>query len=96
MDRGAAGAKGGRSTFRRYGKAYMAQIGRKGYEATLARHFQSDEAGFRRWLHGRAAEAQMDSFVTRELNRRLDNGERIASMELPIIEDPDEFADLPY
>jgi hypothetical protein len=39
-------------------------------------------------------EAQIDSFVDRELARRVENGEKVNSMELPVLSEPDD--DLPF
>lgn len=91
MDRAAAGSKGGRTTAERYGPKYMAEFGAKGFATTVARHWQGDRKAYRDYLGLRRHEAQLDSFVDRELQRRLDQGEKIVSMELPILSDPDEL-----
>lgn len=44
------GAKGGQTTVRRHGRNWMAHIGIKGYEATVARYFAGDERAYRRWF----------------------------------------------
>ena len=90
MDRGAAGAKGGRETFRRYGSKYMAEIGKRGFEATVNHHWKGDRDGYRQYLANRGWEKRTASFVDRELERRLEEGAPIASMELPVVADPDD------
>jgi hypothetical protein len=94
MDRGAAGRKGGRTTYERYGSKHMAEIGAKGFATTVARHWQGDRQAYRDYLGLKRHEAQIESFVDRELQRRLENGEQIASMELPVLSRPDD--DVPF
>ena len=68
----------------------MAEIGRKGFASLVANRFQGDRQGAIDWLHLRSHEARLESFVDRELARRLDQGEQIVSMEIPVILDPDD------
>jgi hypothetical protein len=93
MERGARGSKGGRTTFERYGPRHMAEIGARGFAATVARHWQGDRQGCLDWLRARAHEKRIDAFVDRELQRRLDNGGKTVCEELPVLSDPD---DLPF
>lgn len=46
------GSKGGRRTVERYGSEHMAQIGRKGFEATTQRHFNGCEVAHKQFLAG--------------------------------------------
>ncbi len=71
----------------------MAQIGAKGFASLVAGKFQGDRKGAMDWLRLRAHEARLESFVDRELDRRLDQGERTACVEMPVLSDPDE---IPY
>ncbi len=93
MDRGASGSKGGRTTFERYGRKHMQEIGAKGFATTVARHWQGDRAAYRDYLGLRRHETQIDSFVDREMQRRLDAGEQTVCMEIPVLSDPD---DMPF
>lgn len=68
----------------------MAEIGAKGFAATLSRHRQGDCQGCLDWLRTRTHEKLIDSFADRELARRLDQGEKIACLELPCVSDPDD------
>jgi hypothetical protein len=68
----------------------MAEIGRKGFASLVAGRFQGDRQGAIDWLHTRAHGARLDSFVDRELARRLDQGEQIVSMELPVLSEPND------
>src|SRR5262249_39649327 len=90
MDRRLAGARGGKQTLAKYGRGYMAEIGARGFAATVARHWQGDKASYLRFLRDRANELNMGGFVERELNRRLADGEALASMELPVVASPDD------
>jgi hypothetical protein len=43
-------ARGGRQTVARHGRAYMSQIGRRGWEVTTARYFAGSERLHAAWL----------------------------------------------
>ncbi len=90
MDRGAPGSAGGRATFERHGRDHMKAIGARGFQAFTDRYFAGDRQQATEWLRLRAHEKRLDGFVDKELARRLDQGQEIASMELPILSDPDE------
>jgi hypothetical protein len=85
------GSQGGKKTFAKHGKSHMQAIGARGFEATVNRHFGGDKAEYLRYLHNRANESVMEGYVDRELNRRLEQGQQIACIELPQITDPDEI-----
>jgi hypothetical protein len=87
---GAAGSKGGRTTFERHGPKHMAEIGAKGFASLVANRFQGDRQGAIDWLHLQAHEAKLDSFVDRELARRLEQGEEVACIEMPVLSGPDD------
>lgn len=42
--------KGGRAVAKKYGSAYMAKIGRKGFQRTTEKHFDGDSLAHKRWL----------------------------------------------
>lgn len=67
----------------------MAEIGRKGFDSFIRRYFSGDRQQAGDWLRARAHEAKLESFVDKELARRLDQGERTACLELPILSEPD-------
>lgn len=90
MDRAAAGSKGGRETLRRYGSAHMAEIGRRGFASFVDRYFSGNREEAASWLRQRAYEKQADTFAERELQRRMENGEQIVSVELPVYSTEDE------
>jgi hypothetical protein len=94
MGRSTAGSEGGRTTYERYGTKYMAEIGAKGFATTVARHWQGDRRAYRDYLGLKRHEAQIECFVDRELKRRLEDGEPIASVELPVLSGPDD--DVPF
>ena len=68
----------------------MAEIGKRGFESFTARYFAGDRTQAGDWLRTRAHEKRIEGFVDRELARRLENGEQVASMELPCLSDPDD------
>ena len=84
------GSAGGRATVEKHGVDHMREIGRKGFESFTARYFQGDRQQAGDWLRTRAAEKKIDSFVDRELIRRIENGAEIACMEIPCLSDPDD------
>lgn len=49
------GRKGGLATVKKHGPAYMAKIGRKGFEATTAKYFGGDESAHRQWMAEKGA-----------------------------------------
>ena len=84
------GQAGGLATFRKHGPSQMAAIGRKGFETFTARYFDGDREAAGAWLWSRAYERKAETFAERELRRRLDAGERIACVELPVVSTDDE------
>jgi hypothetical protein len=68
----------------------MIETGDKGFASLVAGKFQGDRQGAIDCLHARAHEAKIESFGDRDIARRLDQGERVAGMELPVLSDPDE------
>jgi hypothetical protein len=90
MQRGSAG---GRETLRRYGKEHFREIGRRGFESFTQRYFQGDRQHAGEWLRTRAHEKRIDSFVERELDRRLEDGEKTVCEEMPILS---EAGELPF
>ena len=50
MTRSDAARLGGRAVVAKYGRQHMATIGRRGYEATVNRHFNGDEQAANQWL----------------------------------------------
>ena len=55
-----------------------------------ARYFGGDREAAGTWLRQRAAERQADTFAERELARRIESGQEIASVELPVYSIDDE------
>lgn len=90
MDRSEAGRKGGRETLRRYTVAHYRELGKKGIRATAARWFGGSIAEAMAWLRKRGVEFQIDRGTNAQLEQRLAQGAAIASVELPIILDPDD------
>ncbi|SIN88155.1 hypothetical protein SAMN05444166_1420 [Singulisphaera sp. GP187] len=72
------------------GRTWMQEIGKRGFRATVDRYFDGDSAAYLRVQRARAWEHGVGGFVDRVLQERLDKGERIASVELPVVCDPEE------
>jgi hypothetical protein len=68
----------------------MREIGAKGFASTVARHWQGDKEGYLKHLRAQSWEKGVGGFVDRLLQEQLDSGREIASVELPVIDDPDE------
>lgn len=88
MDR--PGSAGGRETLRRHGVEHFRELGRKGFQAFTERYFGGDRDEAISWLHRRAYERQADTFADRELERRIEHGEKVASVELPVVSTEDD------
>lgn len=88
MDR--PGSAGGRETLRRHGVEHFREIGNRGFDSFAQRYFQGDPQQATDWLRTRAYEKRLDSFVERELARRLENGEKTVCEEMPCFSEPDE------
>ena len=60
LSKAEAGRIGGKTTARRHGIEHYRAAGKKGFMATVARHWQGDAAGYVRWLraHGWLAQVQ--------------------------------------
>jgi hypothetical protein len=59
-------------------------LGKRGFQSFTDRYFSGDREAAMRWLRVRAYERQADTFAERELARRIENGEKTASVELPV------------
>lgn len=68
----------------------MAEIGRLGFQAFTDKYFDGDREAAMTWLRTRAYERQAETFAERELQRRMANGEKVASVELPVYSFGDE------
>lgn len=68
----------------------MAAIGRIGFQSFTDRYFGGDREAAGSWLRTRAYERQAETFAERELQRRLDAGEKVACVELPVVTTDDE------
>src|SRR5262245_18079017 len=83
MTRRQAGTLGGLQTLSRHGREHMRAIGRAGFNATVARHWQGDRAGYCEWLAQHQHLAAIERATDFELDRQLDAGSPIACIELP-------------
>lgn len=59
------GSAGGRGTLSRHGREHFAEIGRRGFAATVARHFGGSKEEYMKALHNRAWEKVTAGFVDR-------------------------------
>ncbi len=84
------GQAGGRATVKKHGRQWMAEIGRRGFATFTERYFDGDKAAATAWLRLRSYEAQAMTHAERELQRRVDAGAKVASVELPVYDLGDE------
>jgi hypothetical protein len=84
-------SRGGKSTVERHGVEHMKAIGSKGFAATVARHWQGDKQGYLQHLRAQAWEKGVGGFVDRLLKEQLDSGKEVACVELPVINDPEDY-----
>jgi hypothetical protein len=90
MDREAAGSKDGREAVRRHGRKQLAEIGEHGFEATVRRRWSGGRDGYGQFLTNHDWENRPASPAGHEFNRRLGTGGPTASMEAPVVADPDD------
>lgn len=63
LSKAEAGRKGGEQTKRRHGRAHYQEAGRKGFLATLARHWHGDKEGYLRYLRATGWLAQVQRLI---------------------------------
>jgi hypothetical protein len=78
------GSAGGRATLEKHGVEHFRELGRRGFQSFTDRYFSGDREAAMEWLRTRAYVKQADTFAERELQRRIQNGEKMASVELPV------------
>ena len=70
LSKAEAGRIGGRMTARRHGIEHYRAAGRKGFMATVARHWQGDAAGYVRWLRAHGWLQQIQRALSARAARR--------------------------
>jgi general stress protein YciG len=86
MDK-AGSSKGGKETVARHGKQHMAEIGKRGFATTVARHWGGDAKSYVEYLHQRSHDSQIEALTDIQLRSELAKGKDIACAELPVLED---------
>ncbi len=56
----------------------------------MNRHFTGDPEEAMSWLRVRAYETQAETFAEREMQRRIDKGEKVVCEEIPVYSTEDE------
>jgi hypothetical protein len=77
------GRLGGLETFRRHGRKHMAEIGKRGFETTVARHWLGDRHAYLLFLAAREWNVLSDRLASLRLGEEIRAGATIACMELP-------------
>ncbi len=85
MTVGSMGAEGGKALYQKRGKAWMRELGRRGFASLVNRYFGGDRSEAIRWLHGHAAESQVSRLVQEEHAA----ADAIHCTEVPVFLDPD-------
>lgn len=80
MSREEAGSKGGKETLKRYGRAWMQELGKRGLRATANKYFAGSVSECMSYLRKKAAELQIAA---------LADEEGMSCVEVPILLDPD-------
>jgi hypothetical protein len=91
MDKAEAGRLGGKATVARHGRRHMSQIGKRGFETTVARHWQGDRATYREWLLARAWNVVIDALTDAKIDAALAAGATTVCVEIPLVESEDEI-----
>lgn len=74
---------GGLAVYNKYGRSYMAEIGRKGYEVTVEKHFDGDRDKANRWLTQKAHYVNDEDYRRRGFGKFRDPGPHPAHQETP-------------
>ena len=80
MSRQEAGSKGGRETLKRYGRAWMKELGKRGLRATANKYFAGSVTECMAFLRKKCAELQIVVLADQE---------GMTCVEVPILLDPD-------
>lgn len=67
----------------------MAEIGRRGYEATLQKWFAGNKDEMTNWLHGMQSERQIDRLLSEKQDKQIADGASITCTEMPVFLDAD-------
>ena len=95
MDRSIS-SKGGKQTLANHGVEHFREIGKRGFEANVAKNWAGDKDEYLRVQRKRAAEHGVEGFVSRLMKERLERGEETVCVELPVLLEPDEDSDFPW
>jgi hypothetical protein len=79
------GSQGGKALYHKRGKAWMRELGRRGFASLVNRHFGGNRSDAIRWLHAHAAESHVAQLLDEE--HAAVNG--IHCTEIPVFLDPD-------
>jgi hypothetical protein len=80
MSKEEAGSKGGKETLKRYGRAWMQELGKRGLRATANKYFAGSVSECMSYLRKKAGELQIAA---------LADEEGMSCVEVPILLDPD-------
>jgi hypothetical protein len=80
MSRQEAGRKGGKETLKRYGRAWMQELGKRGLRATVNKYFAGSVSECMSYLRRKAAELQIADLADQE---------GMTCVEVPILLDPE-------
>ena len=68
----------------KYEPEHFRELGKRGFASFTTKYFGGNREAATAWLRVRAYERQAETFAERELARRIANGEKVASVELPV------------
>lgn len=74
------------ATVAKYGRQHMKSIARRGFMATVARHWQGDARGYLAYLHQRGWHGTLEIAAERKISADLTNGATIVCVELPAMD----------
>lgn len=83
------GSEGGKATLAKHGIQHFKELGKRGIRATADKYFSGNIADCMDWLRRRGYEQKLAKGVDEQLQAKLDAGAEIASMELPVLCEPD-------
>jgi hypothetical protein len=84
------GAAGGKAILEKYGRQYFRDLGRRGFDALVAKHFAGSKDEAINWLQSHSTESHLDRLLREKQDRQIADGAKIVCEELPISLWPDD------
>jgi hypothetical protein len=84
------GRDGGIALYKKRGKEWMAEIGKRGFQSLVNKYFGGDRQSAIDWLHSHSTESQIDRLLQEKQAKQIGEGAAIVCEEVPISLWPDD------